>query len=53
MRLDFVMIAPLLQLILASSLSLDVGYFFVGSIVFFINGYSAVSCDSGAFVRKR
>ena len=40
---------------MASSLSLGVGYFLVGSSgVFFVvvDGYSAVSCDFGVFIRR-
>ena len=34
-------------------MSLDIEYlFFVGSIFFFIDGYSAVSCDFGIFVKE-
>ena len=50
--LIFVIITPLLQLNLASSLSLEVGYLLCRFHCFFIDDYLEVICDFGAFVRK-
>ena len=47
---------PSYRLVVASSLSVGVGYFFflIGSsvVVFFVDGCSAVSCDFGVLLRR-
>ena len=43
---------PSFHLVVASSLSLDVEHLFWEVWVFLVDGYSAVSCDFGVFVRE-
>ena len=47
-------LSPSYNLIVASSLSLGVGYLFFGGFqwVFFVDGCSTVSCDFGVFIRR-
>ena len=51
MGFDFIVIAPSYHLIVASPLSLDVGYLFSEFQCLPVDDCSAVSCDSSALVR--
>ena len=51
--LILLLLSPSYPLVVASSLSLDIGYLFlVGSSVFLVNGCSEVSCYCGVFIRR-
>ena len=56
MAFDFIAFeSPFYPLVVAYSLSLDVGYLFfflVGSSVFLVDAYSSVTCYCGVFIRR-